>query len=68
MAQKPTVHEMLQLNELIRVESMEVQKVNAMLPLIGDADLRSELETCAQEGTTHLRALVDYCKSQGIAQ
>lgn len=61
-----TVREKLELNELIRMESMEVQKVQAMLPMIGDADLKAELSGCVQTATAHVKALVEFCKAKQI--
>lgn len=66
MAAKPTTHEILQLNELIRMESTSLQKLQAMLPMIGDEELRGELSNTAQKGTTHLKALVAFCQTQGL--
>ncbi len=59
---KMTAHEMLSLNELIRMESMEVQKVQAMMPMISDPELRGEFSSCTQTAKNHLKALV------GVAQ
>jgi hypothetical protein len=64
--QKPTEHELLQLQELLRVETMEIQKTQAILPMIGDADLRQELSACLQTGTAHVKALVNYCQTQQL--
>jgi hypothetical protein len=64
---KPTVHETLQLNELVRMEATEVRKLQAMLPMIADEDLRAEVATCIQNGTVALKALVDFCKTNQLA-
>lgn len=64
--QQISVHETLQLNELIRIESMETQKVQAMLPMIGDPDLRQQLNACVQTGQAHVKALVDFCKAHNL--
>jgi hypothetical protein len=64
---KPTVHETLQFNELVRMEAMEVQKLQAMLPMIGDDTLRAEVATCIQNGTVALKSLVDFCKTNQLA-
>ena len=64
--QKVSVHEMLQLNELIRLESGDVQKTKAMLPMISDPDLRQQLNACLQTGQAHVKALVDYCRTHQI--
>lgn len=63
---KPTTMETLQLNELIRVEAMELQKVQAMMPLIADADLKQELSGCVQTAQTHLKALVEFTKKNQV--
>lgn len=65
---KPTVHETLQFNELVRLEAMDVQKLQAMLPMIGDDDLRSEVATCIQNGTNTVKTLVDFCKANQLVQ
>lgn len=62
-----TTHEMLQINELLRMESTEVQKMQAMLPMISDADLRSEVESCIQTATNHTKALLAFCKTNQLA-
>jgi len=64
--QQLSAHEMLQLNELIRMESMDVQKVQAMLPMIADPELRQQLNTCVQTGRAHVKALVDFCHAHGL--
>lgn len=64
---KATTHELLSLNELIRVQSTEVQKLQAMLPMIAEADLRSEIQSCIQSGTSHVKQLVDFVKTSQVA-
>lgn len=64
--QRVTVHETLQLNELIRIEAAEVQRVQAMLPMIADPELKQQLNACLQTGRAHLKALVDYCRSHNM--
>ena len=66
-AQKPTAHEMVSLHELIRMQVIELQKVRSVLPMIGDDELRAELEGCEQTGQAQIRQLVDYCKQSGVA-
>lgn len=64
---KPTAREMLELNELLRMETVEVQKMQAMLPMIGDEDLRREMNNCIQTDTAHIKAMVDFCKANQLA-
>lgn len=63
----PTVHEKLVLNEVIRTEAADVQKVQAMLPMIGDPELRQLLEGCVTSGKAHVRTLVDFCHKHNVA-
>jgi hypothetical protein len=60
---KATVHEMLQFNELIRAQSTEVQKMQAMAPMVADPDLRQEIEACISADSAQVKALVDYAKT-----
>lgn len=64
---KPTTHELLIINELLRMESAEVQKLQAMLPMVADADLRSEITSCVQTGSDHVKALLQFCQSNQLA-
>ena len=48
-----TTHEMLILNELIRLESGDVQKTKSMLAMVSDPDLRQQLTACLQTGQAH---------------
>ncbi|HWI60207.1 MAG TPA: hypothetical protein VNT75_00070 [Symbiobacteriaceae bacterium] len=64
---KPTTHEMLQITELLRLESTDVQQMQAMLPMVADPELRTEISNCIQTGTTHVKALVAFCQSQQLA-
>lgn len=66
-AQKPTAHEMVHLHGLIRMQTIELQKVRSVLPMIGDDELRAELEGCEQTGQAQLRQLVEFCKKSGVA-
>ncbi|MBY6275598.1 hypothetical protein [Symbiobacterium thermophilum] len=61
-----TAHELLLLNELIRLESGDVQKTKSMLAMVSDADLRQQLTGCLQTGQAHVRALHDFCRARGI--
>jgi len=65
--QRIGAHEILQLNELIRMEAMSVQQMQAMLPMISDPELKQLLSTCVQTGKTHANALVDFCKLHNLA-
>lgn len=62
-----TVHETLQLNELVRMESGDVQKLQAILPMVSDAELRQEISSCIQAGSSHVKALVDLSKKAQCA-
>lgn len=64
---KVTTHEMLEINELLRMESTEVQKMQAMLPMVADGDLRGEIQSCIQAATQHTQALVKFCKENQLA-
>ncbi|MDF2629603.1 MAG: hypothetical protein K0R39_3434 [Symbiobacteriaceae bacterium] len=64
---KVTAHEMLEINELLRMESTEVLKMQAMLPMIADADLRQEMESCITTATHHTQALVKFCQANQLA-
>lgn len=63
-----TAREMIVLSDLIRMESSDLQKVRAVLPFIGDADLRGLLEGCAHTGQTHLKELAAFAKENGLSQ
>lgn len=63
---QPTVHEILQMNELLRLESGEVQKMQALLPMVSDPELRSEISACIQTGSAQVKALVDLCKQHQL--
>jgi hypothetical protein len=58
---------MLQLNELLRMQSTEVRKMRAMLPMLGDPDLRQEVTACIQADSAQVKALVDFCKEAQLA-
>jgi hypothetical protein len=64
---KPTVHEMLQFNELLRMQSTEVLKMQAMLPMLSDPDLRQEVQACVQADSAQVKAIVDFCKTEKLA-
>ncbi|HYF81090.1 MAG TPA: hypothetical protein VD973_28590 [Symbiobacteriaceae bacterium] len=64
---KVTTHEMLEINELLRMESTEVQKMQALLPMVADADLRQEIEACISTATHHTQALVKFCQANQLA-
>lgn len=64
--QQVTAHEKLLLNELIRLESGDVQKTKSMLTMIGDPDLREQLKACLQTAQAHVRAMTDFCERHGI--
>lgn len=64
---KPTVHEMLQMGELLRTQSAEVQKLKAMMPMLSDPDLRQEVQSCISTSSGHAKALLDFCQSAGLA-
>ena len=64
--EKPTTHELMKLNELIRTEAVELQKLAPVLPMIGDAELREHLEGCLNTGKAHLKALVGFCRENGV--
>ena len=65
-SQEMTAHEMLLLNELIRLESGDVQKTKSMLAMVSDPDLREQLTACLQTGQAHVRALHDFCRARGL--
>ena len=62
----PTVHEKLVLNEVLRTEAADVQKIQAMLPMIGDQELRQLLEGCVATGQAHVRTLMDFCQKYNV--
>jgi len=64
--QQVTAHEKLLLNELIRLESGDVQKTKSMLTMIADADLRQQLKACLQTAQAHVQALTDFCMRHGM--
>lgn len=66
-SQSPTVHEKITLHEMIRMETVEVQKIRAMMPMIADPEMRQLFENCSTTGQAHLRALVDFCKATQLA-
>lgn len=63
---QPTAHEMLHINELIRLEASDTQKIQSMLPMIGNPELRQLFQECVQTGQAHTRAMVDYCKTHQL--
>lgn len=65
--QRIGAHELLQLQELIRMESMGVQQVQAMLPMISDPEFKQLMTTCVETGKAHVNALVDFCKLHNLA-
>lgn len=65
---KATVHEMLQFNELIRIQAAEVLKMQAMAPMVSDPDLTAEIQACINTDSGHVKALVDYVKANQLVQ
>lgn len=66
--QGPTAHEKLAIHEALRMESAEVQKLQAMSPMMADADMSQLVSNCLNTAQTHVRALGDYLKSQQLVQ
>ena len=65
---QPTVHEMIQINEMLRMESTDVQKLQAVMPMVSDPDLRQEIGSCIENGSSRVKMIVDFCKEHGLAQ
>jgi len=64
---KVTAHEMLAINELLRNEAVGVKKMQAILPMVADEDLRAEITNCIQTDTAHIKALVKFCEANQLA-
>lgn len=68
MTVKPTTHEMLGFNELIRMESVDLQKTQAMMPMIADPELREATSGCIQRSKAHVKAMVDFVQAAQVVQ
>jgi len=62
----PTAVERVLLAAAITSETASLQKVQSIMPTIGDGELRQFFEGCVTTGTAHIRAMVDVAKAQGL--
>jgi hypothetical protein len=51
---KITAHEMLQINEALRIEAAEVEKLMSILSMMTDTGIRQEIEACIEAGRRHI--------------
>ncbi|MGE5672895.1 MAG: hypothetical protein ACM3XM_03290 [Mycobacterium leprae] len=58
--------EKLSINELLRLESMELLKLKSMMPMMADEGLHGLTENCLQTAKAHCRALVDFCEAHQL--
>ncbi|MFZ5823373.1 MAG: hypothetical protein ACOY94_03390 [Bacillota bacterium] len=56
-------HEALELHELMRAETLGATKVKAMLPMVGDADLRAHMERCLEAKQTRLTRMRQFAEN-----
>lgn len=64
---KPTIHEVLHLNETLRLEALGVQQARVVAGMIGDDELRSQVENCVGMGKAHTKALLEFVRTNQIA-
>lgn len=63
MVGKLAAHEALELHEVLRLESVSATKLQMMMPLVRDNDLRSYMQDCLQRGKDNMKAMSAFAKT-----
>jgi hypothetical protein len=66
MQQQPAPHELLHVNELLRIHSCDVEHTVNTLSTVQDPQLRQLLQTCAQTGRQHIQDLMAWCTAHNV--
>lgn len=65
-AQPPAAHELAHVSELLRLECCDVMHTESTLRALQDPELTQLLQTCAQKGKAHIKALMDWCNAHNV--
>lgn len=65
---EPAAHELIQLSTLIRMESTGVLHAQSSASSAKDPELQQLLQSCAQTGQAHLKALMTWCSAHNVGQ
>jgi similar to spore coat protein len=56
-------HEALELHEVLRLESVSASKLQMMMPLVKDNDLKSYMQDCLQSKQDNMQAMQAFAKN-----